>query len=396
MKQILILGGGYAGTLAAMRLAGRLKGEPVQITLVNGTADFVERIRLHQVAAGTRPMTRPLARWLAGTGVAFVQGWIERLDIVAKQVLLADGRALPYDYLIYALGSAPATEAIAGTAEHGHTLGTVSAAEALAQKLGETAELLIVGGGLTGIEAAAELAEQHPRWRITLATNGTLGDGLHPNGAAYLRRKFAQWGIILREETSISHLTTNEAHTTTGETIPFSACLVATSFVAPKLAKEAGLAVNEQGQAFINGHLQAVGHPEIYVVGDAAATGLRMACATAMPQGAYAADVLAAVVKGAAVPRPFRFGYVIRCISLGRKAGLVQVVDFNDVPQSHIVRGWFGAQIKELICRFTVWTITLEKWLTGSYRWPKGRNEVMDLPLYQLTHLSVNLIKQGG
>lgn len=393
MKQILILGGGYAGALAAMRLAGRLKGEPAHITLINGTANFVERIRLHQVAAGAHPTTRPLARWLAGTGVAFVQGWVERLDLVAKQVHLADGRALPYDYLIYALGSTPATEAIAGTAEHGHTLGTVSAAEALAQKLGETAELLVVGGGLTGIEAAAELAEQHPHWRITLVTNGILGDGLHPNGAVYLRRKFAQWGIMLREKTHISHLTANEAHTAEGERIPFSACLVAASFAVPKLAKEAGLAVNEQGQAFINGHLQAIGHPEIYVVGDAAATGLRMACATAMPQGAYVADVLAAVVKGSAVPRPFRFGYLIRCISLGRKAGLVQVVDFNDVPQARVVTGWLGALIKEFICRSTVWSISLEKRMTGSYRWSQGGGQLVSPSASQLVSLSAGQSK---
>ncbi len=198
MKQILIHGGGYAGALAAMRCGEAAEGGQPKSPWAMARPTLWSASACTKWRRGTRPMTCPLARWLAGTGVAFVQGWVERLDIVAKQVLLADGRALPYDYLIYALGSAPATEAIAGTAEHGHTFGTVSAAEALAQKLCETAELLIVGGGLTGIEAAAELAEQHPRWRITLATNGTLGDGLHPNGAAYLRRKFAQWGIRLR------------------------------------------------------------------------------------------------------------------------------------------------------------------------------------------------------
>ena len=388
MKQIVILGGGYAGTLAAVRLAGRLKKEAVQITLVNGTADFVERIRLHQVAAGQTENKRPFSQLLAGTAVQFVQGWVSQLHIAQRQVVLADGRTLPYDYLIYALGSAPAVGHITGTAEHAHTLGNPATAHALHEQLTAVAShagrVLVIGGGLTGIEAAAELAEQYPTLAVTLATAGTFGADLHPNGAAYLRQQFGRLGVHLHENSRITHLTAGMAHTAVGSPMPFDVCLSAVSFSVSPLAREAGLAVDEQGRAVVNGALQAVGHPEMYVVGDAAAAGLRMACATAMPQGAYVADHLAAVVRGTAVPQPFRFGYMLRCISLGRRAGLVQVVDSADKPQPRVLTGWLGARVKELICRSTIWGILLEKKLPGSYRWPQGVSQPVSLSASQL------------
>ena len=106
---------------------------------------------------------------------------------------------------------------------------------------------------------------------------------------------------------------------------------------------------------------------DIYAVGDAAdlsqaiATPIRMACATALPMGAYVADELAAHLTGVA-HRPYEFAYAGRCISLGRRAGLVQLVDADDRPKEQIITGRMGALIKELICRYTVWQIQNPRW----------------------------------
>ena len=81
--QIVILGAGYAGMAAALRLAHKTRRRPVQITLVNGSAAFVERIRLHQAAAAERVKQRPIQKLLAGTGVRFVQGWVTGLSPAA-------------------------------------------------------------------------------------------------------------------------------------------------------------------------------------------------------------------------------------------------------------------------------------------------------------------------
>ena len=73
--RIVILGAGYAGMTAALRLAHKTRRLPVEITLVNGSATFVERIRLHQAAAAEQVRQRSIPKLLHGTHVRFVQGW---------------------------------------------------------------------------------------------------------------------------------------------------------------------------------------------------------------------------------------------------------------------------------------------------------------------------------
>jgi NADH dehydrogenase FAD-containing subunit len=74
-----------------------------------------------------------------------------------------------------------------------------------------------------------------------------------------------------------------------------------------------------------------------------------MACATAMPAAQHAARTVAAVLAGRE-PRPWRFRYAIRCVSLGRSDGLVQVVHTDDRPRDLVLTGRAAARIKEAIC----------------------------------------------
>src|SRR5690242_15335993 len=101
--RILVLGGGYAGILSALRLAHR--GLGAQVLLVNSSPEMVERIRLHELAAGSPPPRRPIAELLRGSGVELVVGKVTALDLEQQFATLADGRVLPFDRLIYALGS---------------------------------------------------------------------------------------------------------------------------------------------------------------------------------------------------------------------------------------------------------------------------------------------------
>src|SRR5947209_20441699 len=102
MARVVVLGAGYGGLLAAVRLAGR--SPEAEVMLVNQSDVFVERVRLHQYAANQAVRQRKLVDVLAGTRVQLVRGTVDRVDLAARRVLLTGG-ALPYDYLIYALGS---------------------------------------------------------------------------------------------------------------------------------------------------------------------------------------------------------------------------------------------------------------------------------------------------
>lgn len=378
--KVVVLGGGYAGTLAALRLAGKTKRRSVDVLLINGHDHFVERIRHHQRATRQSQAPLPFQELLAGSGVRFLQEWCTEIAPAGKQITVqtAGGtETVGYDYLIYALGSTVDKAAIPGDRQNVYTLGDLHAVDTLAQRLPTMADnherLLIVGGGLTGIEAATEFAEQYPQLPVTLVTKGTLGAALSPAGATHLRRVFARLRIELIEGVTVERFTDTIAHCSDGRTIAFGGALWAGAFAVPRLAAAAGLPVDSEGRLVVDGNLRVLDHAAIYAAGDAAATGLRMGCVNAMPMGAYVADHLAAVLNNKARPAPFQFGYLIRCISLGRHDGLVQFVHADDTPKPRVLTGWIATRIKELICRFTVWSLFWEKRWPGLYSWVNTR-----------------------
>jgi len=89
--------------------------------------------------------------------------------------------------------------------------------------------------------------------------------------------------------------------------------------------------------------------------------------------GADVVNHMSAQLTGQTLPAPFRFSYLLQCVSLGLHDGLVQFVEADDSPKSRIVTGWAAARIKELICRFTVWSLYQQRRWPGSYLWPQGR-----------------------
>src|SRR5437016_5042280 len=106
--EVVIVGAGYAGLLATARLAGKLRRgrghQPVNITLVNASDVFVERIRLHEFAANQAMKRRPITSVLRGTGVNFVQGYVSRVDTAQRAVSVqteTGTRFLRYDKLLY-------------------------------------------------------------------------------------------------------------------------------------------------------------------------------------------------------------------------------------------------------------------------------------------------------
>jgi len=128
--RIVVLGAGYAGLGAAKRIARRLHRDETTVTLVNVTSQFVERIRLHQVAAGQRLRTWPLSDLLADAGVELVVAQVTGIDVERQTVALnAPPHTVDYDTLVYALGSTADVGTVPGAAENCFTV--AAAAEAM-------------------------------------------------------------------------------------------------------------------------------------------------------------------------------------------------------------------------------------------------------------------------
>ena len=120
--------------------------------------------------------------------------------------------------------------------------------------------------------------------------------------------------------------------------------------------------VTGTGQIVVDSHMRSVSHPRVYAIGDAAhalgSTGepLRMSCASGVPAAWLAADAIAARLTGGKLPTA-RVRYFNRCISLGRREGLIQFVTADDRAVNRALTGRLAALYKEIVCRGAAWGV---------------------------------------
>ncbi|MFJ4525595.1 NAD(P)/FAD-dependent oxidoreductase [Streptomyces sp. NPDC088810] len=369
--RIVVLGAGYTGAVAAGRLAKRLHRGDVTITLVNPEPDFVERVRLHQLATGQDLRPRPFSEMFAGTGVEVKLARVTAVDVDRKTVAITatDGperQEVGYDTLVYALGSGWDAVSVPGAAEHAHDVSSRPGALRLRDRLaalGAGRPVVVVGGGLTGLEAATEIAEARPDLSVALAVRGTLGDWLSSKGRAHLRKVVDRLGITVHEHTVITRVEADTVTTADGRTIPAEVTLWTTGFAVHPIAQATTLEVTDRGRIVVDATMRSVSHEDVYAVGDAAmAIGpggkpLRMSCASGVPMAWQAADAIAARLTGVQVPQ-VSIRYFQQCISLGRKDGLIQFVTADDRAVERALTGRWAALYKELICKSAAWGVT--------------------------------------
>ncbi|MFF3916668.1 NAD(P)/FAD-dependent oxidoreductase [Streptomyces sp. NPDC001852] len=366
--RIVVLGAGYTGAVAAGRLARRLRREDVAITLVNAEPDFVERVRMHQLAVGQDLTSLPFADMFAGTGVALKLARVTGVDVDRRAVAVdgANGaEELPYDTLVYALGSGWDDQGVPGAAEHAEQIASRSGALRLGERLARLdagQPVVVVGGGLTGLEAATEIAEARPDLDVALVARGGLGDWLSPKGRRHLRKVFDRLGITVHEHTAVTGVEADRVATADGAWVPAAVTVWTTGFAVHPIARATALEVTGTGQIVVDGTMRSVSHPDVYAVGDAAmAMGpgdkpLRMSCASGGFTAWQAADAIAARLTGGKVPNvPIR--YYNQCISLGRREGLIQYVTADDRAVGAALTGRLAAVYKELVCKGAAWSV---------------------------------------
>lgn len=370
--KVVVIGGGYAGTLAANHLRMR---DDIDITLVNARQEFVERVRLHQFAAGTREATVDFGT-LLGEGIGLVVDQATRIDTGARTVELASGRALDYDYVIYAVGSTGATPtSVPGATEFAFDLAEFETARRLRASLEELpldAPVTVVGGGLTGIETAAELAEQGRT--VTLVCGGVLA----PTFSAPGRRAVAKWlsrhHAVVLENVVVTEVRSDAVVFADGAVRASALTIWAAGFGVPKLAAASGLQTDELGRLLTDETLTSIDDDRVVAAGDAAAPSghpLRMSCYAAGPLGAQAANTVLSRIAGTE-PATIRLAFSGACVSLGRRVGIRQAAGRDDKAVNFYIGGRMGATIKEVTTNFAVSRIRREARKPGSLVWPKG------------------------
>jgi NADH dehydrogenase len=314
-SEIVIVGGGAGGLELACKL-GRKLG-PSKVMLVDSRLYHIWKPSLHEVAAGTLDIHQEGLSYqmLAhDNGFTFVYGPMTALDagqhrLTVGAVRAADGedvlheRKISYSSLVIAVGSTANYFGVPGAREHTISLNVTedaerfrlrllrlmaSAEQAREERSDGTAPLdvVIIGGGATGVELAAELREASgvyatygfSRLQVERDVRITLLEGA-PRVLAPLPERVSsaalkllnQRGIHVVTDCRVTRIDAQAVTDNEGNVYPANLCVWAAGIRAPEFLGTLGLPTNKGGQIEVDAHLRVPGVPDVYALGDCAA-----------------------------------------------------------------------------------------------------------------------------
>ena len=316
MANVLILGGGFGGVVAAERLTQQLNAEH-NITLVSHSRDFIFYPALVRLAFGKCERTDvsfDLRRAMLSRRVNFIEAEVAHIDPFERKVNIAHGEVegkLLYDYLIFALGRRLATERIKGFYEHAHHLLNVDKAIEFGKAIDEFREGRAVLGQCLGARLPVPLYEtafalsrlfeergERNRIRITIVTPDTVEEELGDIRAALaLQKALDVHQIETLSNFRIGSLTQNSATATSGDVVNFNLLMLIPPFRGSSAAHYMGV-TDAEGYINVDWTMRVIGHERIYAVGDCVSFAGPKMGHMAVSQAEVAATNLAAEIDG--------------------------------------------------------------------------------------------------
>jgi len=352
---VVVLGGGLAGVACAHTLGD----EGVEVVLVDRNDYHQFQPLLYQVATSQLPaqdIARPhrtIFRDYPSVEVRTAD--VTGIDPVARSVELADGTVVTGTHLVLAAGGQAEYFGVPGAAEHAFPLYSVADAERLrihfqslvesagddAQALDESLDVVVVGGGPTGVEVAGALAELTralvalgaiPRpGRIFLVDRGKVLLGAFSDKShAYAHKKLTKHGAEIRLETGVASVHSDRVELDDGTTIPTRTVVWGGGESAAAIAAVGGLPTGRGGRIDVQPDLIVPGFPGVFAVGDVAnipdssGTTLPQLGSVAQQSGVWAAANILREQRGAALT-PFRYKDKGIMAMIGRNAAVAEV-----------------------------------------------------------------------
>jgi NADH dehydrogenase len=383
---VVIVGGGFGGAMAARELERTMPGQSVRLVLVNDTNFLLYTPFLPEAAAGTlepRHVVTPLREILHRTYLRL--GSVEGHDPGTRTVELrtrdGEGEQLHYDQLLLAVGSVSRVLPVPGLTDHAigfksladaiwlrnHVIETLEAANASedSARRDELLTYVFVGGGYAGLEALAELQdfaadaiESYPRarlhgmrWVLVEATGRVLPE-IDPGLADYALRELRGRGIDIRLDTTLEEVSADRARLSTGEVLP-SRTVAWTAGVAPHPSlRKLAVPLDERGRTPVDKYLRVQGMDSVWAIGDCAAApdprgGVCPPTAQhAVRQGPVAARNIAAEL-GIGTAEPFEYRSTAAFVNLGRykAVGRIGGRTFRGFPAWWLARTYHMSQI---------------------------------------------------
>jgi len=390
--RVLILGGGFGGLDVARSIGcSRAARAAYDTVLIDKENFFQFNPLLPAVAVGaveTRHIVYPLREMARHNHIRFYKNKVREIDLGARSVQLHNDRIEHYDTLVIALGSATNYYGVPGAEDHTRPFKTLVDAMWLRARVVELFEMaeqaesdaqrrrllafLIVGGGVTGVEVAAELIEmardtllpRYPSLRaehlsVTIVeASPRLVASARPEHSAYVLRFLARRGVIVRLGSYVTRVEEKRATLVDGTTLEAFTVVWTAGVRPPQVVLDLPLQHARDGRVIVDPCLRALdpaGHPveDVFVIGDCAAA-LKAGgdyqpalSQTAIAMGTYVGKRLVERARGRTLG-PFRFqdaGYII---SLGKHSS---VLDLFGIPLSGKLAwlAWAGAYLIKMV-----------------------------------------------
>ncbi len=276
-KRVLILGGGFAGLAAALELSP----DRHEVTLIDRSRWFEFLPNIHELLSGVKTselLRVPLDRNIRRAGHRFVRDTVTSIDPVERAVVTQRRSAVGYDALIVALGGVDATRGVPGVVEHAFPFKSVEQCDRIGKRLNrlaarrKPARVVIVGGGLEGVEALGEILRRH-RGSGLHVTLVEARERLLPEAPAaldsHVRELCAPYEVDFRLDAAVRSIEPQAVVLAAGRSLPSDLTIWTGGPAPPALLAESGLAPRG-AWAPVDVTLQSKGHPEIFVTGDAA------------------------------------------------------------------------------------------------------------------------------
>ncbi len=386
---VVVLGAGYAGLIAALRL--NRKKPALRVALINASDQFVERVRLQEsIVAEVKPRIPSISALLSGSRIEFIPGNIISLDAKQRRVrLVLDGndREITFNQAIYALGTRIDGESVPGVLENAYRLESGEgprSATSLRARLNANTNLPIrvitVGGNETSVEVAGEIKTAWPNAHVTMISKTNCGDFKGARVESAIRQQLVQLGVKLIDRANITEVRPAEIVTEAGQTLSFDICIWSGGLRSADLAKRAGLATDPQDRIWVDANLRSISHSHIFAVGDAAhpaaPTGApyRLSAFAAVCSGAYVADVIL-MQSAKRRSNPFSFSTFGQGIAIGK--GGVGFSSYPDDKQGGwiFVTGGTARVVRNFFVWFLSYALKLERRMPGFFFW-LGRKRV--------------------
>jgi len=350
--RVVVAGAGFGG-LAAVRGLARAGA---RTTLIDRNIYATFQPLLYEVATGgltSSDVAYPARALTRRHHASFRHGELAGIDPVARQITLADGGTLGYDYLILATGVAAAYHGIPGAAEYSLGLYTRHDAIVLRDRIMTGLEYLslaglrtdvtvtVIGGGATGVELAGSLADlrnialaaSYPeidrgRVHVVLIEQApALLMPFHPALRDYTRRQLEGRGVDVRLGTAIREITPGAVILADGSALPSDVTVWAAGVAAPDAAGRWGLPQGAGGRIMTGPDLRVKGQDRIFAIGDVALIEdqpLPQLAQPALQMGKYAAGQIRRLEAGRPTV-PFRYRDKGIMATIGYRSAVVEL-----------------------------------------------------------------------